>query len=53
VVLPYGGRTSHLIATWMEADYGAIPATDDFIKSQIVKSMQEQGEQLEAYLDEN
>jgi hypothetical protein len=53
VALPYGGRTSHLIATWMEADYGAIPATDDFIKSQIVKSMQEQGEQLEAYLDEN
>ena len=51
VVLPRGAKTQHLIATWMEGDYGALPVSDDFLKNQIVKSMQEQGEQLEAYLD--
>ena len=51
VIIPRGNKAEHLIATWMEGDYGALPVTDDFIKKQVVKSMQEQGEQLEAYLD--
>jgi hypothetical protein len=50
VTMPWQGGTARIIATWMDADYGALPATDDFIKGQIVNSMQKEGKQLEEYL---
>ena len=51
VTMPWKGRTAYLIATWMDADYGALPVSDDFIKGEIVKTMRKEGEQLEEYLD--
>ncbi len=51
ISMPWKGGTARIIATWMDADYGALPATDDFIKGQIVNSMSNEGDQLEAYLD--
>ncbi len=51
ITMPWKGGTARIIATWMDADYGALPATDDFIKGQIVSTMQKEGDQLEDYLD--
>jgi hypothetical protein len=31
------------MATWIDADYGAIPISDDGVKNQIVDSMVKQG----------
>jgi len=43
------GKTVRLMATWIDADYGAIPITEDGVKSQIVTSMQKQGEQVDEW----
>ena len=43
------GKTVRTMATWMDADYGAIPITEDGAKNEIVKSMQKQGEQVDEW----
>lgn len=45
------GGTVRLQATWMDADYGILPVSEDYAKRSIVSSMQQQGEDLELYLD--
>lgn len=42
-------KTVRLMATWIDADYGAIPISEDGVKSQIVTSMQKQGEQVDEW----
>jgi hypothetical protein len=44
-------KSVRLQATWIDADYGALPVSEDFAKQQIVKSMQKQGEAVEEWLD--
>ncbi len=52
VSLPAGsGRTTRVQATWIDADYGVLPVSEDFAKSQIVTSMQKQGEAVNDYLE--
>lgn len=54
VTIPDGdGQTIRLMATWIDADYGALPVSEDYAKSQIVTSMQNQGEAIEEYNAEN
>lgn len=43
------GKTVRMMATWIDADYGAIPISEDGVKVQIVKSMQKQGEQVDEW----
>jgi hypothetical protein len=43
------GTTVRMMATWIDADYGALPISEDGAKSQIVKSMQKQGEQVDEW----
>jgi len=43
------GKTVRMMATWIDADYGAIPISEDGVKSQIVTSMQKQGEQVDEW----
>jgi hypothetical protein len=43
------GKTVRTMATWMDADYGAIPISEDGAKNEIVKSMQKQGEQVDEW----
>ncbi len=38
------GKTVRTMATWIDADYGAIPISDDGVKNQIVDSMVKQGD---------
>jgi len=51
VTLPAGeGKTTRVMATWIDSDYGALPVSEDFAKSQIVTSMQNQGEAVNDFL---
>jgi hypothetical protein len=43
------GKTVRMMATWIDADYGAIPITEDGVKNQIVDSMKKQGEQVDEW----
>ncbi len=43
------GKTVRTMATWMDAEYGAIPVSDDGAKKLIVDSMQKQGEQVDEW----
>lgn len=53
ITLPEGKGSTRLMATWIDSDYGALPVSEDFAKSQIVKSMQKQGDDVEEFLEEN
>jgi hypothetical protein len=44
--------TTRVMATWIDSDYGALPVSEDYAKSQIVKSMQNQGEAIDDYLED-
>ena len=44
VSMRVNGKTVRMMATWIDTDYGIIPITEDGAKSEIVKSMQKQGE---------
>lgn len=46
--MPINGKSVRLMSTWIDADYGPIPISDDGVKGQIVNSMVKQGE----YVDE-
>ncbi len=50
VTVPRGDGSLRLMATWIDSDYGALPVSEDFAKSQIVNSMQKQGEDVEEFL---
>lgn len=46
-----GAGTIRVQATWIDADYGPLPITEDGAKREIVRSMSKQGEALEEWLD--
>ena len=45
------GDITRTTATWIDTDYGSIPVSEDFAKSQVVKSMQEQNEQIAEWIE--
>ena len=53
VVLPNGDSSIRMQATWIDTEYGVLPVSEDFAKQQIVKSMQDTGQQLEVWMEEN
>lgn len=53
VTLPTDEKARRLQATWIDADYGALPVGEDYAKQQIVTSMQNTSEQLEEWIGEN
>ena len=53
VVIPNGEETIRMQATWIDAEYGVLPVSEDFAKQQIVVSMQNTGAQLETWMEEN
>jgi hypothetical protein len=53
VVIPAGEQTIRMQATWIDAEYGVLPVSEDFAKQQIVKSMQDTGAHLETWMQEN
>ena len=50
VTLPDSNNTTRMMATWMDADYGALPVTEDGMKREIVKSMSKQGDAIDEWL---
>ncbi len=51
LTLPDGDDTVRVQATWIDADYGPLPISEDGAKREIVRSMSKQGEALEEWLD--
>ena len=49
VSMRVNGKTVRLMSTWIDTDYGIIPITEDGAKSEIVKSMQKQGEFIDEW----
>ena len=49
VAIPGKNETVRLMVTWIDSEYGAIPMSDDTIKSNIVSSLQDQGEAIEKW----
>lgn len=46
------GGAIRMMTTWIDADYGVLPVSEDFARQQIVNSMQNQGEMIDEWLDE-
>ena len=53
VILPNDGRAIRANATWIETEYGVLPVSEDWAKSQIVSTMVKQEETIEQWLSEN
>ena len=53
VVIPDGERTIRMQSTWIDAEYGVLPVSEDFALQQIVVSMQNTGSQLETWMEEH
>ena len=53
VILPHeNNRSIRANATWIETEYGALPVSEDWAKSQIVSTMVKQEEAIEDWLTE-
>ncbi len=53
IVFPtQSGDTIRVQATWIDADYGALPVSEDYAKQLIVTSMQNQGDAIDEYIEE-
>ena len=50
VILPNNGKAIRANATWIETEYGVLPVSEDWAKSQIVSTMVGQEDAIEAYL---
>ena len=50
VILPNNGSAIRANATWIETEYGALPVSEDWAKSQIVSTMVGQEEAIETWL---
>ena len=53
VVIPNGEETIRMQSTWIDAEYGVLPVSEDFALQQIVVSMQNTGSQLEEWMEAN
>ena len=52
VVMPTNKGVVRISATWIDSDYGALPVSEDWAKSQIVDQMQEQNRAIEKWLED-
>lgn len=53
VVMPTSdGGTIRVQATWIDADYGSLPVSEDYAKQLIITSMQNQGEAIDDYIND-
>ena len=52
VVMPTKKGVVRISATWIDSDYGALPVSEDWAKSQIVDQMQEQNRAIEKWLED-
>ena len=53
ILLPDGGETIRMQATWIDTDYGSLPVDEDFALNQVVKSMQDTSATLEDWIAED
>lgn len=51
-ILPTENGSIRSNATWIETEYGVLPVSEDWAKSQIVSTMVSQEEKIEVWLDE-
>ncbi|MEC8276376.1 MAG: hypothetical protein VX026_01590 [Myxococcota bacterium] len=52
VVMPTKKGIVRISATWIDTDYGSLPVSEDWAKSQVVDQMQEQNRDIEKWLDD-
>ena len=52
VVMPTEKGIVRISATWIDTDYGSLPVSEDWAKSQVVDQMQEQNRDIEKWLDD-
>ncbi len=53
VLLPAPGGSLRMQATWIDADYGVLPVSEDYAMSRMITEMQDMSDQIESYLDEH
>ena len=54
VLLPIeDNKTRRIAATWIDVEYGVLPVSEDWAKSQIVESMQSQNTEIEEWMTAN
>jgi hypothetical protein len=52
VIMPVENKVVRISATWIDTDYGNLPVSEDWAKSQVVDQMQEQNRAISNWLDD-